>query len=202
MTPHFIARQLAHPKGISGRIIAALMNRRNAKLNGFTVRQLDVKESDRVLEIGFGGGVALQELMGLAGFVCGIDRSAAMVERAKVRWSKAVATGAAEFQEGCVETLPFRSSSFDKVCTVNTVYFWKKLGPGFAEMYRVLSSGGRVAVGFLPKEWMDRMGMPADIFTSRTAEEVVGVLNDVGFRDFHVKRPKPQTAWNVIVASR
>ena len=202
MTPHFVARQLAHPRGISGRIIAALMNRRNANLNGFAVRQLGVKESDRVLEIGFGGGVALQELMGLAGFVCGIDRSAAMVERAKVRWSKAVATGAAEFQEGCVERLPFRSSSFDKVCTVNTVYFWKNLDAGFSEMYRVLSSGGRVAVGFLPKEWMDRMGMPEDIFTSRTAEEVVGVLNEVGFRDLRVKRPRPQTAWNVIVASR
>jgi hypothetical protein len=59
-----------------------------------------------------------------------------------------------------------------------------------------------VAVGFLPKEWMDRMGHPSDIFTSRTADAVVAALTEVGFTDVHVERPGPATRWNVIVAAR
>ena len=59
MPPRFIARQLSHPTGFVGRIMGLLMNRLNAKLNAFVLRQLDLAPSDRVLEIGFGGGVTL-----------------------------------------------------------------------------------------------------------------------------------------------
>jgi arsenite methyltransferase len=46
-----------------------------------------------------------------------------MVSRAKARFSEAVKAGRAEFREGDLEHLPFQSSSFGKVCIVNTVYF-------------------------------------------------------------------------------
>jgi methyltransferase family protein len=98
-----------------------LMNRHNAKLNAFAVHQLKLTPSDRVLEIGFGGGVTLPLLMKQAGFVGGVDRSLDMVKRAKVIFSDAVSSGRAEFRQGTVEALPFEVSSFEKVCTVNTV---------------------------------------------------------------------------------
>ena len=101
-----------------------------------------------------------------------------------------------------MEELPFEASSFGKVCTVNTVYFWNSLDAGFAEMHRVLSPGGRVVVGFLPKERMDRMGMPKDIFTSRAPEDVIDALTKAGFSDVRIERPEPTTAWNVLVATR
>ncbi len=62
--------------------------------------------------------------------------------------------------------------------------------------------GGRVVVGFLPKEPMAAMGFPSDIFTLRTLEEVVAALEKAGFRDIRVERPEPSTSWNVIVAQR
>jgi len=49
--------------------MGGLMNRHNAKLNAFAVRQLDLVPTDRVLEIGFGGGVTLPSLIARAGFV-------------------------------------------------------------------------------------------------------------------------------------
>ena len=96
----------------------------------------------------------------------------------------------------------FEASSFGKVCTVNTVYFWSSLDAGFAEIHRVLSPGGRVVVGFLPKERMDRMGMPKDIFTSRAPEDVIAALTKAGFSDVRIERPEPTTPWNVLVATR
>jgi cyclopropane fatty-acyl-phospholipid synthase-like methyltransferase len=51
------------------------VNRRNAKMNHFAVRQLKLATTDRVLEIGFGGGLTLTHLIENAVFVVGLDRS-------------------------------------------------------------------------------------------------------------------------------
>ena len=178
------------------------MNWHNAKLNSYAVRQLELAPSDRVLEVGFGGGVTLPSLLAGAAFVGGVDRSSDMVRRAKAIFSEAVSAGRTDFREGTVEEIPFEASSFEKVCTVNTIYFWSSLDAGFAEIRRVLLPGGRVVVGFVPKERMDSMGMPADIFTSRSPEDVVAALRKAGFSDVRIEQPEPTTPWNVIVATR
>jgi SAM-dependent methyltransferase len=202
MTPRFIAAQLSRPSGFLGRIIMRLMNWHNAGLNAYTLQQLAVGSQDRVLEIGFGGGLTLAQLIESGGFVAGVDRSPDVVQRAMKKHAKHVRSGRADFREGNVEALPFEAASFSRVCTVNTVYFWKSLETGFAEIRRVLAPGGRVAVGFLPKESMDRMGLPADIFTMRTPDHVVAAISNAGFRDVRVTRPKASTPWNVIVAEK
>ena len=202
MPPRFVARQLSCPAGLPGRIVGRLMNRRNARMNAFAIRQLDLQPTDSVLEVGFGGGVTLPELLGGAAFVAGLDRSRDAVHLAMVRYSRAVQDGRAEFRVGMVESLPYVSASFTKACTVNTVYFWKSLDKGFAELFRVLAPGGRLVVGFLPKQWMDPMGFPADIFTSRTAEEVTGALSRAGFRRVRIERPEAATPWMAVVAER
>jgi SAM-dependent methyltransferase len=101
-----------------------------------------------------------------------------------------------------VEELPFEASSFVKVCTVNTIYFWKSLDSAFAEIHRVLSPGGWLIVGFPPKERMDRMRIPTDIFTTRAPDEVDAALRKAGLTNVHFDRPEPTTPWNVVVATR
>jgi arsenite methyltransferase len=202
MPPRFIARQLSRPTGFVGRLIARLMNRTNAKMNAFAVVELELSSRDRVLEIGFGGGVTLATILDRSAFVCGVDRSPLVVATAKRRFASAVAAGRADFREGSVEALPLETGAFDKVCTVNTVYFWSSLEGGFAEIHRVLRPGGRVVVGFLPKERMDLMGLPDDIFTSRTPAAILGALEAAGFHGARIARPEPTTPWNVAVATR
>jgi arsenite methyltransferase len=131
MPPRFVARQLSHPSGLSGKVIGRLMNRRNARMNSFAVQRLDLQPVDRVLEIGFGGGVALPALISGAGYVAGVDHSPDVVKAANARFRKAVEEDRVEFRVGLVESLPFDSNFFTKVFTVNTVYFWKSLGAGF-----------------------------------------------------------------------
>jgi SAM-dependent methyltransferase len=171
-------------------------------MNAFAVSQLKLTASDRVLEIGFGGGVSLPSLIEGAGFVAGVDRSPGVVNRAKTRFADAIRSGRAHFCEGKVDALPFEAGSFGKVCTVNTVYFWPSLDAGFAEICRVLSPGGRLAVGFLPKDRMDAMRLPADIFTTRAPDDVVAALGRSAFGDVRVERRRPTTPWNVVVATR
>jgi ubiquinone/menaquinone biosynthesis C-methylase UbiE len=202
MPPRFIARQLAQPTGVLGRVIARMMNRHNASMNAFALTLLELMPDDRVLEVGFGGGLMLPFIMASAGHVIGLDRSAAMVQRAQAKFAEAVSAGRAEFREGRVEALPFGPATFGKACTINTIYFWPSLPAGFAELHRVLVPGGRLVVGFLPKEWMDQGGYPPDIFTSRTPDEVIGALTDAGFHMVRVERPQPTTRSLVIIATR
>jgi arsenite methyltransferase len=202
MPPRFIAKQLSRPSGFFAPVMGWLMNRHNAKLNAFARQELDLSAADRVLEIGFGGGLNLPFLLANAGFVAGLDRSPEILNRAKEKFRHAVRTGHADFREGTVEQIPFETSSFTRVCTVNTVYFWTSLDAGFSEIFRVLSPGGRVIVGFLPKQHMDKMGMPSDIFTTRTEVDVIASLQRSGFTAVHIRRPTPETAWALAVATR
>jgi arsenite methyltransferase len=202
MAPRFIARQFSRPSGFIGVAIRHLMNRHNARMNAFAIQQLQLGPADHVLEIGFGGGVTLPALLNAAAFTAGVDRSSDVIDWAQRHFNKAIKAGRAEFRQGNVESLPFERTTFDKTCTVNTVYFWTSLDAGFAEIHRVLKPRGRVVVGFLPKERMDRMGMPEDIFTTRAPRDVIEALTKAGFCDARVERPEPKTPWNVIVAAK
>jgi arsenite methyltransferase len=202
MTPEFIARQFSRPSGLTGRFMGFLMNRRNARMNLFAVEQLELEASDRALEIGFGGGSTLPALLAGASYVAGVDPSEDVVNLARGRFAKSVEEDRAEFRVGAVEALPYQAGSFTKICTVNTVYFWQGLERGAAEMYRVLAPGGRVAVGFLPKQWMDPMGLPATVFTAHTAEDVARALMTAGFRNVRTQLPKSPAKWNLLLAER
>jgi arsenite methyltransferase len=201
MAPRFIARQLAHPTGIQGRIMGLLMNRHNARMNAFAIEQLKAKAEDQILEIGFGGGLTLPRLLELPVKVLGLDRSREMVRQANARFRDPVQSGRADFRVGNIEALPFQDNSFSNVITVNTVYFWTTLQAGSREILRVLAPGGRAIIGFLPAEHRAPMNMPTDIFTLRTSEEVAAAIREAGFSTVSVNRPTSTTKWNVIVAS-
>jgi len=202
MPPRFVARQLSKPAGLLGRLFGKLMNRHNAKMNAFALQLLEAGPADRVVEIGFGGGIALSRLIDSTGFVAGIDRSPDAVRWARSKFSEPVAKGMVTFQLGLVEALPLDDETFDKAITVNTVYFWKSLKCGFREIHRILVPGGKVVIGFLPKEFMDKMKMPTDIFTTRTVDDVVGAARAAGFYEICLQRPQPETSWVIMVASR
>src|ERR1051325_2751126 len=115
MPPRFIAQQLSHPAGLLGRLVALLMNRHNAKLNAFAFQQLQLLQEDRVLEIGFGGGLMLEALLPVGSCVGGVALSEAMVKRTIARFSVAVAAGQADFRHGSVDSIPFANAAFSKV---------------------------------------------------------------------------------------
>ena len=125
-----------------------------------------------------------------------------MVKAAERRFGAEVAEGRAEFRTGTVETLPFAEASFDKALTVNTIYFWTSLEVGLAEIARVLVQGGRLVVGFVPKARMERMNMPADIFTPRDPAELTAGLAGAGFGQIELHQPKPEAGWLLATAVR
>ena len=202
MAPRFIAKQLSRPAGFLGTVIMQLMNRSNAKLNAFALEQLAPSANDRVLEVGFGGGLLLSRLIARSRSVCGVDLSEQALSAAQSRYKVEVESGRVSFKKGAIEALPYNDASFDRAITANTIYFWNSLSAGFAELHRVLSPGGRLVVGFLPKQSMDRMNMPSDIFTPRAPDEVTAAMRGAGFGDVGIVSPDGAAKWRVAVGTR
>ena len=199
MPPRFVARQLSDPRGLGGWLIRLGMNRGNARLNGFLLEQMNLARSDDVLEIGFGGGLNIRHFLTTAKSFVGVDRSADVVRAAERRFAREC--GRASFVVGDVENLPFEDGQFTKAATAHTVYFWTSLERGFHELYRTLRPSGLLAVGFVPKERMDTMGMPDDIFTSRDVAGLSAAAEDAGFA-VELRSPQAPAPWLVMLCRK
>lgn len=199
MPSRFVASQLAHPRGLAGWLVRLGMNRGNAGINAFLLEQMSLNKADDVLEIGFGGGMNIRRFLDQAASFVGVDRSADVVRAATARFGRDHRR--ATFVVANVEDLPFEDSRFTKVATVHTVYFWTSLERGFAEIHRTLRPGGLLAVGFMPKERMDQMGMPADIFSSRDPQRLGAAASGAGF-DVELVAGPPPAPWLVMLCRK
>ena len=144
-----VAGQARKPSGAFGRLFfARLLNRVNRESNALTLESLRLEPSDRALEVGFGGGVLLAQLM-LAlrkGHVAGIDFSPEMVAFCEQRFRKAIRAGRMELKCASVDSIPYEAGRFTKACSVNSVYFWPSLPDGLAELARALKPGGMLSI--------------------------------------------------------
>jgi SAM-dependent methyltransferase len=142
--------QFRQPRGVIGRWAGWLMALANNGMNTFTAELMDVQPNDRILEIGFGPGLLIERLASTAtsGFVAGVDPSDVMLREATRRNREPIAEGRVQLEEGMVSALPFADASFDKVCSVNTLYFWPDPAHDLREIYRVLAPAGRCYITF------------------------------------------------------
>jgi ubiquinone/menaquinone biosynthesis C-methylase UbiE len=148
MTQSGLRAQPGKPTGIVGRIVGYLMDIYNREDNHWTVSLLEIGETSKVLEIGFGTGLAIAEAAKITthGYVYGIDHSQTMLKVAQKRNHSAVKSGRAILQLGNVMALPFEDNYFDIVYSINCIYFWEPPTQGLAEIYRVLKPEGTVAI--------------------------------------------------------
>jgi len=155
----------------------------NRRRNAWAVSLLDVQRDDRVLEIGFGPGIAITELRARApeGYVCGLDHSAVMVQQAARRNAEAVRRGQVELRLGSAETLPAIEAPFDKILAVNVSLFRDRPVELLGNLRRVLSTGGRIAIAFQPR------GPGATDEAARKGEELAGALRDAGFSQLRLE---------------
>jgi ubiquinone/menaquinone biosynthesis C-methylase UbiE len=179
----FIARQARQPSGKFSGIFAIYMNLGNNYLNKLAVQALDIQPNDHILEVGFGGGVALYKILKNihGGFVAGIDYSPDMVKRGKSKFQKPIASGTMTLVEGNVASMPFNDTSFDKVCTVNTIYFWPDPTVGLEEILRVLKPGGQLVIGVGAKDSMEKHRVMRYGFTLYSEQEIRDLLTQAGF---------------------
>ncbi len=150
-----IRSQFMRPRGFAGWLAGWEMALRpsNRKRNTWAVGLLGVGPSDRILEIGFGPGIAIRELSRRAthGLVCGVDHSAIMVRQATRRNAAAVRAGRVDLRLGSAEQLPAFAERFDKVLVVNNLGTWREPVERLKEIHRRMRPGGRIAIASQPR---------------------------------------------------
>jgi ubiquinone/menaquinone biosynthesis C-methylase UbiE len=190
-----VRAQFGRPTGFSGRVVGWIMASRssNRRRNVWAVSLLDVQRHDRVLEIGFGPGIAVMEISRLAveGYVCGLDHSEEMLCQATRRNAAAIRTGRVNLQLGSVDRLPVFAEPFDKVLAVNAIMFWDQTIDRLEALRRVTRPGGRIAIAHQP-----RGPGATDATAAARGEAIAAALTRAGFSEVRVRtlRLKPAVA--------
>jgi ubiquinone/menaquinone biosynthesis C-methylase UbiE len=187
MDPQEFAQQLRRPEGEAGISIGKTMNEGNLKMHEHFLEVLKLNDLDRVLEIGFGNGKFIPEILSKAENVhySGIDFSDVMVEEAN-KWIKQNDLDKqAEVKLGTVSDIQFPDNSFDKVITINTVYFWPTPEHDAKEIWRVLKEGGEFFLCFRPKEMAEKLPVTKFGFVLYSLEEALTLVKSAGFRELN-----------------
>ncbi len=175
-----IIGQAHHPRGAAGRVTAWEMAYRpsNRLRSAWVVSLLGVRPTDQVLEIGFGPGVAIAQLVRAgAGHVYGIDHSGVMLRQAAKRNAAAVKTGRVTLLEASVNEMPpALDGPFDAILAVNSLAFWPAPVERLAELRRRLAPAGRIAIASQP-----RCPGATDDTSRDAAREIEKLLTDAGF---------------------
>ena len=175
-----LVRQFHRPTGPVGHVVGWVMATRssNVERNRWAVDQLDVGPADRVLEIGFGPGVAIEALAARVteGVVFGVDHSEVMVRAARRRNARAVAAGRVVLTTAGVADVDEDLPPLDLVLAVNNLGMWPDPSAQLRRLWSLLRPGGRIAIGNQPRT------PGADAETARRrADEIADQLTDDGF---------------------
>jgi ubiquinone/menaquinone biosynthesis C-methylase UbiE len=154
----YVARQFGKPTGIGGKLSTYIMNCLNWKMYRYAIALLNIQPTDTVLDIGFGNGHLIKKLLKKdLKKIYGIEISSDMVNVASSKNKKAIAKGKVELVAASVEQIPYQDASIDKICTINTLYFWKNTSQAFSEIRRILKPNGIFLNIVYTKEWLDKL---------------------------------------------
>lgn len=195
-----ITAQFACPKGILSSFAARAMNKLTADLNDMAIELLDIKPEDYVLDIGFGGGIGIEKTTELAtdGMVAGIDISRAMLRQGRRKFRRLIAQGKVEIKEGSDSQIPYPDNCFDKIYTVNTVYFWPVPLAGMKDIFRVIKKQGIVVLVYTAKA-----ALKSTHHTHHSEDYLCDLFKQAGFTDIQtLHREHPRFTPVCIVATK
>ena len=180
----FFSKQAQKPSDIFERFtMSRIFDEGNEELNAFIKELIAPEETEHILEIGFGTGRLIHDMAGITrhGLVEGVDFSPTMVSIARKRNKKYMADGRVILCRGCFEDLSYDESSFDKICTANTLYFWHNPENTLRKILRILKPGGKFFIGFGDKDELKKKSLNKEIFHFYTPDDVKHLLINSGF---------------------
>jgi ubiquinone/menaquinone biosynthesis C-methylase UbiE len=167
------------------------MARHHLDITEKTIRMMELRPGERILDLGCGAGWAtriLARLVGEApegfGQVIGLDISDEMIRRARA--------GSKEFENamficGSAEQVPWEENFFDKILSVESFYYYANQERALGELFRVLAPKGQLFIlinlykdNHYSLRWVDELKVPVQV---RSEQEYVDLLKTHAFDD-------------------
>jgi SAM-dependent methyltransferase len=201
-------RQYRCPTGVSGRVVAANMNKGHWDLTTWGLKHVSIKSDFAILDVGCGGGKTISRLARRAvqGKVYGIDHSEDMVVYSRKVNRKLIATNRAEIMQSSAEKTGFKDDFFDLVTAIETYYFWPNLAEPFQEIKRMLKKGGRLLIiSEMVKDGVYEVENAEVIAKTQVQlvplQEIQRMLYSAGFSNVKIYN-KRKSDWNAILAQK
>ena len=188
---NLIQNQLAHPNGENGVKIAENMNESNIQMTISSIDALNLLKQDSLLEIGHGNCRHLNKILNKAKDIqyFGLEISKTMRMEAERINQEFMLKKRISFHEYDGNKIPFVSNSFEKIFTVNTIYFWKNPLDFITEIYRVLKVDGIFVLTFAQKGFMKNLPFVKEKFSlyddenfrqliQKTDFEIIDIMNN------------------------
>jgi arsenite methyltransferase len=156
-----------------------------------TIRRMNLRPGERVLDLGCGSGWATRLLARLVsdgpdgfGQVVGVDVSDEMIRQAR--------TASKDFDNvmfvwGSATQIPWEENFFDKMLSVESFYYYPDQERALAELFRVMAPKGRLFILInlyrdnpYSLQWVDKLKVPVHV---RSAAEYVQMLKKHSFEN-------------------
>ena len=157
---------------------------------GDPITLASLQPGQTVLDLGSGGGIdcfMAAKKVGETGHVIGVDMTAEMLEKARANQTR-LGFNTVDFRLGEIEHLPVADKSVDVIISNCVINLSPDKPQVFREAFRVLKSGGRLAVsdivtdGPLPQEVKDSMSAWAGcVAGALDLKEYIDALKAAGF---------------------
>lgn len=181
-----VAQHLARPEGEKGLEIGEMMNATNIGMTLESIHALVIEDHEHILEIGHGNADHVKHILNKARNInyTGIDISETMHQEA-IRLNEAFGNQA-EFRLYDGQALPFGDQTFDKIFTVNTVYFWQQPVQYLNEIYRVLKDSGAFVLTFGQRDFMEKLPFTEFGFRLYNTDEMEETVSKSHFKRMQI----------------
>ena len=202
----FFSNQAQKPSGLFGRIVMAMVfDIGNAYLNEMVNDALAIENTDHVLDIGCGTGKLIRNMANQIneGYIEGVDFSHSMVSTARKKNKKHIHKGIVKIVEGDFDSTPYHNESFDKACSINTIYFWSKPDATGKKIFRILKPGGHLFLAFEDIQQLQQRNLNQDVFRFYTIKNVEDLLYKSGFSLMEtISKTKGKLKFHCVVAKK
>lgn len=184
MLTEFLIKQPQKPSGLIGRVITKIWSFYFKKLSLWAIKQTTISDNYRILEIGYGGGSTIKNLLALNKNleIHGIDISKESYRTAQRVHSDSIRKGSVQLKIGNVENMPYQNNYFDRIFAIQTHIFWKDIKKSFQEVYRVLSSNSTLIIA------SEKEKIHYHMTDYRTSHEFSQLLTSIGFSKIEEKQ--------------
>ena len=173
-----IASQLKLPTGEKGIEMGNMMNETNINMTRHSIQNLNISNENKILELGHGNAGHVEFLFEQAENLkyYGLEMSELMFQEARQINRNFVSQKQAFFSLYDGNKIPFENDFFDKIFTVNTIYFWQKPEELLAEIYRVLKPNGNFCLTFAEEDFMKKLPFTQfefELYSTEKAQELI-----------------------------